>query len=154
MGCGKGAEDELLLEAEKVERAAALGRIERTEGMPTLRGHEVRLERLSRCGVAATCLSIGDRLFGEASCSAQIERANAVADLGIGVLEKPVAEFHQVAIGIVEGATFSVRHGEPPLASNSSLGLKASYWQLTKTSINLWPGWRPWNHRAGRVRSA
>ncbi len=110
LGRGEGGKDQLLVEAEQVEGAAPLSRVECSECAPTLRSHHVRFEfgRLGRVSLASRRLR--DRLLGELSRSAQVERADLLTDARIGLVGDPFGQFHDVAVGIVESTTLGVRH--------------------------------------------
>ena len=107
----EGAEDELPVDAEEIERAAAFRGIEGAERRPALGVHQRVFKPSRGIAIATAARRIGDRLLGELTCGTERERANALANRRVGVLRQPVAELHDVAIGIVEDTAFGVGHG-------------------------------------------
>src|SRR5581483_673278 len=95
---GEGAEDELLRDAEQIERAAALLRIERAERIPALGIHQAVFERPRSLGIAAPRCGSGDGALGESTRAAERERAKAIAEPGIRVLDEPIGELHEMAV--------------------------------------------------------
>ena len=85
------AEDELAVEAEQVEGAGALDRIERAERRPSLVVQQVGLEGSAAPRGRRAGLRVAHRVVGELARAAQIERADAITDVGVGVLHEPVA---------------------------------------------------------------
>ena len=107
------AEHELGVEAEEIEGPAPLGRVEGAERAPALGLHDVGLEFRGGVEVVAAHLGGAHGLVGESTRAAQVEGADVLAHVGVGVLHEPVAELHQVAVGVVVGPAFCVRHGDP-----------------------------------------
>ncbi len=104
------AEDELAVEAQEIEGAGALDRIERSECRPALVVQHVGLERSARRRVDRAGLGVAHRVVGELARGAQVERAEAITDVGVGVLHEPVRQLHDVAVGVVERASLRVGH--------------------------------------------
>ena len=106
----KRAEDELAIEAEEIEGASALDRIEGSERRPSLVVQHVGLEGSAGRRVDRTGLRVAHRVVGELAGGAQIQRAEAITDVGIRVLHEPVRQLHDVAVGVVERASLRVGH--------------------------------------------
>jgi hypothetical protein len=111
---GERGEDQLALEAQQVERPAALGRIEGAQRVPALEVHELALELGQRGVVELALLGLVQGVVGQLPGRPQVEPTEPVAELGLDVALEPVVELHDVAVGVVEGAPLGVRHRLPP----------------------------------------
>src|SRR5271154_4355002 len=60
----EGREDELSIDSDQIERAAALGRVECAQREPTLRRHHILFEFDCRIRVGSTRLGLRDKLGG------------------------------------------------------------------------------------------
>lgn len=112
---GEGAEDELPVDAEEIDGAAALNRIKRTECRPPLCTHDVVFQRPRRERIATSRLRSSDSRVGQRPGSAEIQRPDAFADAGIGVLDEPISQLHEVAVRVVVSPAFGICPVYPPL---------------------------------------
>ena len=76
----KGREDELSIHPDQIERAAALGRVERAQREPSFRRHHILFEFDRRARVGGTRLGLRDKLDGFGSRSSQVERPNPLRE--------------------------------------------------------------------------
>src|SRR5262249_27912474 len=80
---GEGTEDELLGDAEEVERTAPFPRVEGAERRPPLDVHESPLEIACGRRITPTGGSLTDGPLGECACGAEVEWSNAIANVRI-----------------------------------------------------------------------
>ncbi len=110
LGKCEGREDELPIHPDQIECATALGRVKRAQREPSLGRHHILLESGSRAWVDGARLGLRDEFGGFGSRSAQVERANPIANARVGVLREPFAQLHEVTVSVVESAALRVRH--------------------------------------------
>ena len=101
LGGRERREHQLAVEAEQVQRSAPFGRIEGTEGAPTLGRQEVRLCVASPRRVVPACRRVAHGPLGHAAGPAEVERTQPFSHPRIGVGLQPVRELHQMAVRVV-----------------------------------------------------
>ena len=114
LGRCERAEHELAVEAEEIESTGALDRIERTERRPSLVMQHIGLEGGSGRGINRPRLGVAHCVVRELARRPEVERSDAIADVGIGELHEPVGQLHDVAVGVVVRAALCVDHERPP----------------------------------------
>jgi hypothetical protein len=125
----EGREHQLAVEPEQVERSAALGGIERAEGVPALLRQELGLQRQRSRLIAATRLRSAHRVIGHRPRAPEVERTDPVTNGGIGIARKPVRQLHDVAVGVVDLAPAGItgcRDHDVPLALGLAVTVAAT----------------------------
>jgi hypothetical protein len=110
----KRIEDELAREAEEIERARPVFLQKRAHRAPVLARQELLFGLLAVRGVAMAPAEVVDERFLAGLATAEAQRLEAVANLGIGVGDEPVGCLHDVGISVVHDAVFDVGHEQPP----------------------------------------
>ena len=111
---GESGEDQLALEAEQIQDAAALDGVEAAHGHPALVLHQALLGpgRHRRVGAAALCLLGG---VGQHRCECVHAPATQAVPFGrVDEVVEEVRQLHNVAVGVEDGAPTGVGHGVPP----------------------------------------
>ena len=107
-------EHQLAGEAEDVKGPAAVLADERAGGPPVLAQHDLGLVAGAVVGVAVQVGGLVDERVLARLHGGHEQRLHAVAHPGVGVVDEPGRRLHQVGVGVVDGATFRVRHETEP----------------------------------------
>ena len=100
------------MEAEQVEGVAALGRVERAVGMPSLTRQQALLDGVELDRTRPAFVGLAHGFVGQRPRAAQVQRTNAFSQIRIGVGHEPVRRFHEVAVGVVVHTAFGIGHEE------------------------------------------
>ena len=103
-------EHQLAVEAQQVEGPTALGRVEGAQCVPALGLHQRALEGSRRLGIATPLGGGLHRLVGQRPRATKLKRTQPFSCRRVGELLQPVGQLHQVAVRVVEHASFCVRH--------------------------------------------
>jgi len=110
----KGGEDQLAVEAQKVQGGAPLCGVEGAKGAVALGSADEAIAKGGQLGdplggVASPRLRFLEQI-GERTHARNLDLRHPLAQPGIGMVLEEVRQLHDVAVGIVEGAALGVGH--------------------------------------------